>query len=84
MDSYDTEFTLKKCMRSTKWKKEAGELCSCSVKAGVGYDFINHVFIVPSYLTFDYKIDYKFTRKSQLIFKGVNLFSVEHKSTATY
>ncbi|KAI6202143.1 hypothetical protein M3Y96_00917200 [Aphelenchoides besseyi] len=35
VDSYDTEFTLKKCMRSTKWKKEASELCSCSVKAGV-------------------------------------------------
>jgi 6-pyruvoyl-tetrahydropterin synthase len=35
VDSYDTEFTLKKCMRSTKWKKEAGELCSCSVNAGV-------------------------------------------------
>jgi len=35
VDSYDTEFTLKKCMRSTKWKKEAAELCSCSVNAGV-------------------------------------------------
>jgi len=36
VDAYDTEFTLKKCMRSTKWKKEAAELCSCSVNAGVG------------------------------------------------
>jgi len=35
VDSYDTEFTLKRCMRSTKWKKEAGELCTCSVRAGV-------------------------------------------------
>lgn len=35
VDAYDTEFTLKKCMRSTKWKKEAAELCSCSVNAGV-------------------------------------------------
>uniref|UniRef100_A0AC34QDI6 Uncharacterized protein n=1 Tax=Panagrolaimus sp. JU765 TaxID=591449 RepID=A0AC34QDI6_9BILA len=27
--------TLKKCIRDLDWKKEAGELCDCSVKAGV-------------------------------------------------